>query len=61
MNICHNKGVRLAGVVPGGATIDVGGEITAESGKVLYRAEVLDTGHAESGKGTAVANTEPSP
>jgi hypothetical protein len=37
---------------------DVGGEITTATGKVLYRAEVVDTGHEEP-KGAAMATSDP--
>ncbi len=36
---------------------DLGGEITAENGKVLYRAEVVELGHSDS-KGVATAQVE---
>ncbi len=36
---------------------DLGGEITAGNGKVLYRAEVVELGHAD-GKGVATAQVE---
>jgi hypothetical protein len=36
---------------------DLGGEITAGNGKVLYRAEVVELGHAD-GKGVATAQIE---
>lgn len=36
---------------------DVGGEITADSGKVLYRAEVLEAGHAAPSAARADADT----
>ena len=36
---------------------DLGGEITAANGKVLYRAEVVELGHAEA-KGVATAQVE---
>lgn len=35
---------------------DIGGEITAAGGKVLYRAELVEVGHTEPQKGSAVAN-----
>ena len=39
---------------------DVGGEITAEDGRVLYRAELIDAGHAaaapQPAEGTASAD-----
>jgi hypothetical protein len=40
---------------------DVGGEITAASGKVLYRAEVVEVGRAAPTQGTAVANSNAAP
>lgn len=40
---------------------DVGGEITTASGKVLFRAEVVEAGHAEAGKGPAVAKSDIEP
>ncbi|MDC0678548.1 hypothetical protein [Sorangium atrum] len=39
---------------------DVGGEITAEDGRVLYRAELIDRGHADMDE-RAAAGAEPSP
>ena len=36
---------------------DVGAEITAEGGKVIYKAEVVDAGH-ESAKASAIATTD---
>ncbi|WP_437587103.1 hypothetical protein [Sorangium sp. So ce1000] len=38
---------------------DVGGEITAEDGRVLYRAELIDRGHADTHE-RAAASAEPS-
>jgi hypothetical protein len=40
---------------------DVGGEITAAGGKVLYRAEVLEAGHTDPAEGSAIANVSPEP
>lgn len=37
---------------------DLGGEITAGNGKVLYRAEVLELGHSDAAKGTATAQVD---
>ncbi|MFT3774772.1 MAG: hypothetical protein QM820_56205 [Minicystis sp.] len=34
---------------------DVGGEITADSGKVLYKAEVIEAGHGDAAKAAAMA------
>ena len=39
---------------------DVGGEITAEDGRVLYRAELIDRGHADT-RGRAAAGAELGP
>lgn len=35
---------------------DVGGEITSSAGKTLYRAEILELGHTDLAKGSAVAD-----
>jgi hypothetical protein len=40
---------------------DVGGEITAAGGKVLYRAEVVEVGHTDPAKGSAVAHSAVEP
>jgi hypothetical protein len=40
---------------------DIGGEITAAGGKILYRAEVVEVGHTEPQKGSAVANADAAP
>jgi hypothetical protein len=37
---------------------DIGGEITAAGGKLLYRAEVVDAGHTAPANGNAVANSD---
>jgi hypothetical protein len=37
---------------------DLGGEITAGNGKVLYRAEVVELGHSDPAKGTATAQAD---
>ena len=37
---------------------DLGGEITAGNGKVLYRAEVVELGHSDGAKGTATAQVD---
>jgi hypothetical protein len=37
---------------------DVGGEITAANGKVLYKAEVIEAGHDGAPKGAAVAHSD---
>ena len=37
---------------------DLGGEITAGNGKVLYRAEVVELGHSDPAKGTATAQVD---
>lgn len=37
---------------------DLGGEITAGNGKVLYRAEVVELGHSDAAKGTTTAQIE---
>jgi hypothetical protein len=38
---------------------DVGGEITTASGKTLYRAEIVELGHTDPAKGSAVADATP--
>jgi len=40
---------------------DIGGDITTTSGKVLFRAEVVEAGHAEAGKGATVAKSNVAP
>ena len=37
---------------------DLGGEITTDAGKVLYKAEVVDAGHAAAAKAPAMAVDE---
>jgi hypothetical protein len=37
---------------------DLGGEITASNGKVLYRAEVVELGHSDPAQGTATAQVD---
>jgi hypothetical protein len=37
---------------------DLGGEITASNGKLLYRAEVVELGHSDAAKGTATAQAD---
>jgi hypothetical protein len=37
---------------------DLGGDITAGNGKVLYRAEVVELGHSDAAKGTATAQAD---
>jgi len=37
---------------------DLGGDITASNGKVLYRAEVVELGHSDAAKGTATAQAD---
>ncbi len=40
---------------------DLGGEITASNGKVLYRAEIVEVGHADPAKATATAQSDLAP